>query len=219
MSTGNIERTCPACNGTGGEGVFKNWIEGKGGGVCSTCHGTGKVVETIHIRDNVPNSDEGDLGCLLMILMLIQMLIIILVFAVAIIIPVTYGIIKAIINQNSSRSGRRTFGIFITVVLLIVSIMIIGYLTIVPYAFDDFLYLVNLENIIPVWPIPKHYLIGLLSLIPLALLAWGTHKHKWLNTFWETGINLKNTSFLSIKSAINYAFDLIPKWLFYDFLK
>lgn len=54
MATTTIERTCPACNGTGGEGGKKtvdlsDFVSG--GGLCSVCKGKGKVFETIHIKE------------------------------------------------------------------------------------------------------------------------------------------------------------------------
>lgn len=98
MPTTTIERTCPACNGTGGEGGKKTVSLSdfvSGGGLCSVCKGKGKVFETVHIKENPTNStysppspthtsrptsssaDDGDgVACLGLILIVIVLIIV-----------------------------------------------------------------------------------------------------------------------------------------------
>ena len=95
MATTTIEKTCPACNGTGGEGGKKtvdlsDFVSG--GGLCSVCKGKGKVFETIHIKENPTkptysspsstshptssSSDDGE-GCLALIYLAIMIFVLI----------------------------------------------------------------------------------------------------------------------------------------------
>lgn len=62
MPTTTIEKTCPACRGTGGEGGKKtvnlsDFVSG--GGLCSTCKGKGVVFETVHIKESPTQSSNS----------------------------------------------------------------------------------------------------------------------------------------------------------------
>jgi hypothetical protein len=202
MATTTIERSCSACNGTGGAGGKTSIGVSElitGSGFCSVCKGKGKIFETVYIREqpapapsrpsySSSGSGEQAIGGFLALFLIIT------AFLLAISLILAYALLKALFRMLTKNELGNTAKLLIVLMLLGV-VYGIGVLTVDPASVFS---LVNLDDVIPVIPSPWNYTFAILGVIPLFALFLGQVMYKWLSASWHSTKVLLGTLFEGI---------------------
>ena len=198
MSRVSIEKTCPACKGTGGAGGktsigLSEMVSGSG--FCSVCKGKGKITEWVNVpnapvapraRSSTSSSGEDSaVGCVITLALMTLVIGVVLI----------YALLKALIRQLSTAEGRLDISKFLGLISLCAIVYIFGGYALAP---QQFRYM--LPNLSPAW----QYGLGIAVLLPIGILIWGLVRNDWLMASVRTLWAIVQTFFEGIGDGWNF---------------